>query len=262
MLLKEYLSIKKYQGSLLDNDVISDFKGFLKHRANTDITVLEWDKLFDRYIEDACIYQEYGDIPTYPILIYRNPEESRFEIIKEGETVSNFWRFLRRFKSFPDAITWVEHHGGDPFPSGKIPVALPKVEENIFDKRFVYLEWEDSLQSKKSVFVAKSYDALKEAVEHNLEYMPERSQKDPENLQYSNCPAHPFGIKRNTKWYTFAYYDPDYESKFALKCKAQEKKSKENLSIMGKIERLKAEPAMKSILIDLVNLINGKVDKG
>jgi len=70
-------------------------------------------------------------------------------------------------------------------------------EKKIFDKKFVYLEWDDVLEGKE-VFIADTFPELRKRVENNNDSFM--------------CT-----VERNDGDYPFVYYDPLYNVKLAWK---------------------------------------------
>lgn len=80
-------------------------------------------------------------------------------------------------------------------------------EKEIFDKQFVYLEWDDVLKGKK-VFVADTLPQLRDFVGRNYNSLPTVSENVCDDTYY------PF-IASSGMQYAMCYYDPNYECKVA-----------------------------------------------
>ena len=77
----------------------------------------------------------------------------------------------------------------------------------IYNKKFVYFEWDKELEGKEC-FVADYIDNLKWNVNNN---------SDPEQITYNkNNDSYPFREKDTEREWCFAYYDPDYAAKKAF----------------------------------------------
>lgn len=91
----------------------------------------------------------------------------------------------------------------------------------LFDKKFVYLEWDDVLQGKK-VFVGDTLPELRRYVEGKNTTFKCGVEKDNSNSDY------PFFSSDRYIYYAFAYYDPNYECKVAyaqgkaIQCRAHD----------------------------------------
>lgn len=75
----------------------------------------------------------------------------------------------------------------------------------LFDKKFVYLEWDDVLQGKE-VFVADTLPELRRCVEND----------DNRPTIEKNDGIYPFATSGSRVYYAFVYYDPNYECKRAF----------------------------------------------
>lgn len=75
----------------------------------------------------------------------------------------------------------------------------------LYDKKFVYFEWDDKLDDKKG-FVAQNIASLKSQVNYGTEAMVTLSSSDDDT-----CPFTYYDVNRITCDYPFAYYDPYYE---------------------------------------------------
>jgi len=76
----------------------------------------------------------------------------------------------------------------------------------LYDKKYVYFEWDDELEGKKG-FVATDILHIKKQVSECTDTMTE--------LHHSSNNIKPFATKYYDSNYTFAYYDPNYEVKKA-----------------------------------------------
>lgn len=80
-------------------------------------------------------------------------------------------------------------------------------EKKIFDKKFVYLEWDDELKGKK-VFVGDTLPQLMVSVNGHCDSLQEVSNNISDDSFY------PF-ISSCGNWHAMVYYDPNYECKVA-----------------------------------------------
>lgn len=76
----------------------------------------------------------------------------------------------------------------------------------LFDKQYVYFMWDDELIDKYC-FVADTIDDLRDAVNDFTGY--------PERIVGKHAPDYPFQTEGTH--YVFAYYDPNYNCKYAYK---------------------------------------------
>ncbi len=131
-----------------------------------------------------------------------------------------------------------------------------ETENNLFDQKFLHAMWTDDLDGKEC-FYADDIPNLKKAVENNIIQYKDK-------LRFSGNEFHPFKAElypTSAKEYVFAYYDPNYEVKWAKKCLAEKRDADPIYQVKEKIERLDANNALKEILWDLVKLVEGKADK-
>lgn len=294
--LEKYKKDKLYNGRKLDDDMKSSFTGFLKHRANLYLPIETWDKFFEEFVADDPIFKECGEIPTYPVVVYSViGEPGHLEIMRYEnlDTVSNNWHFERRFKDMDTALKVTENWDFDEsvqptYPSKFIkrltteeglkgtmeawgdkkiggwemedlfdeiatgPAVDLETENNLFDQKFLHAMWTDDLKDKEC-FYADDIPNLKKAVENNIVQYKGK-------LIFSGNEFHPFKPGWE-KAYIFAYYDPDYEVKWAKKQLDAKRDGDPIYQIKEKIERLNADRSLKEILWNLVELVEGKADK-
>ena len=81
----------------------------------------------------------------------------------------------------------------------------------LYNPKFVHFEWSDKLD-EQYCFVADDIDSLIKSVnEHNTNEYGKVSKAD----EYSVSPFYCEIEEDNSHMYTFAYYDPNYEVKYA-----------------------------------------------
>ena len=83
----------------------------------------------------------------------------------------------------------------------------------LYDKKYVYFEWDDKLEGKKG-FASDTIGVLKDYVENGMYACFGEICKNPSNGQL----AYPFGIinySGSSDRFQFCYYDPNYEVKKA-----------------------------------------------
>lgn len=290
--LEQYKKDKLYNGRKLDDDMKSSFTGYLKHRANLYLPTETWDKFFDEFVADDPIFKECGEIPTYPVVVYSViGEPGHLEIMRYAnlDAVPNNWHFERRFKDMDTALKVTENWDYDEpvqsvYPSKFIkmlttpedalkgtievwrgkkmedpldeiatgPAVELETENNLFDQKFLHAMWTDDLKDK-NCFYADDIPNLKQAVENNIVQYKGR-------LRFSGNEFHPFKPGWE-KAFVFAYYDPNYEVKWAKKQLDAKRDEDPIYQIKEKIERLNADRALKEILWNLVELVEGKADK-
>jgi len=81
-------------------------------------------------------------------------------------------------------------------------------EVNLYNSKFVHFEWDEVLRGKK-VFCGDYIETLQRAIHH----------KGPSEMgtlsHYSESDVYPFCLQGSAGYYRFAYYDPNYEVKWA-----------------------------------------------
>lgn len=295
--LKQYTKDKLYNGRKLDEDMKSSFKGFLKHRANLYLPIETWDQFFDTFVASDPIFRESGVIITYPVVVYSVIDEpGHLEIMHYAnlDAVPNNWHFERRFKDMDTALKVTENWDFEESPKSTYPSKFIKThatledalkgtmeawgdkkiggwemedpfdeiatgpavdletENNLFDQKFLHAMWTDDLKDKEC-FYANDIPNLKRAVENNIIQYKAK-------LHFSGNEFHPFKPVSG-KEFVFAYYDPNYEVKWAKKQLDAKRDADPIYQIKEKIERLNADRALKEILWNLVKLVEGKADK-
>ena len=131
------------------------------------------------------------------------------------------------------------------------PAVDLETENNLFDQKFLHAMWTDDLKDKEC-FYANDIPNLKRAVENNIIQYKAK-------LHFSGNEFHPFAT--SGKAFVFAYYDPNYEVKWTKKQLDAKRDEDPIYQIKEKIEGLNTDKALKEILWNLVELVEGKADK-